>query len=71
MSDRKRLINLSARLQAARADLQKNPRHIVHICRSCGNSSSFSWNFQIEQPTKTCYDCGFVDDVKNQEQEVV
>ncbi len=70
MTERKRLINLSARLQVEQSELQKTPRHIVHICRSCGNSSSFSWNFQIEQPTKTCYDCGFVDDVENQEQEV-
>lgn len=67
MSDRQRLINLSARLQAARTELQKTPRYIVYICRNCGASSSFSWNFQINEPTKTCFECGFVEIVENKE----
>lgn len=73
MSDRQRLISLSARLQAARTELQKTPRYIVHICRNCGVLSSFSWNFQISEPTKTCYECGFIDLVEqeqNKQQEV-
>lgn len=72
MSDRQRLINLSSRLQAARTELQKTPRYIVHICRNCGVSSSFRWNFQISEPTKTCFECGFTDEVeeKTKHQEV-
>lgn len=46
---------------------QKTPRYIVHICRNCGASSSFSWNFQINEPTKTCFECGFVEIVENKE----
>lgn len=41
--------------------------HIILICRGCGQSSSFSWNFQIVQPTKTCFECGFVEIVENKE----
>lgn len=62
--DRQRLINLSARLQAASTELQKTPRYIVHICRNCGVSTSFRWNFQINEPTKTCFECGFTDEVE-------
>ena len=50
---------------------QKTPRYIVHICRNCGVSTSFRWNFQISEPTKTCYECGFIDLVEqNKQQEV-
>lgn len=72
MSERQRLINLSSRLQAARTELQKTPRYIVHICRNCGVSTSFRWNFQISEPTKTCFECGFTDEVeeKTKHQEV-
>lgn len=46
---------------------QKTPRYIVHICRNCGASTSFRWNFQINEPTKTCFECGFVEIVENKE----
>jgi len=49
--------------------VQQEQEPITHICGACGQSSSFSFNFQIEQPTKTCFECGFVDTVKEEQEE--
>lgn len=38
------------------------PLPVVPICRGCGMSAQFVWHFNTDHPTKTCRDCGFVDD---------
>jgi len=64
MIDRTRLQNI-----ALRKTQQQEP--VVHICRACGQSSSFSFNFTIEKPTKTCFDCGHVEVIEQEQQQEV
>lgn len=63
-TERHRLQNL-----ALRKAQQKEP--VVHICRSCGQSSSFSFDFRVEQPTKTCFDCGHIEVIQQEQQQEV
>ena len=63
MIDRPRLQNI-----ALRKTQQQEP--VVHVCCLCGHSSSFSFDFTIEQPTKTCFECGHIEVIQEQQQEV-
>ena len=43
--------------------LEQEPKKIMApICRHCNHSTSFVWDFSVNEPTKTCRECGFVDD---------
>lgn len=45
------------------ADRKIQQENIVHVCRGCGQSSGFRWNFDTVEPTKTCFECGFSEPV--------
>ena len=40
---------------------ERKTAHQIPVCRKCGHSSNFVWNFSAQEPTKTCRECGFVD----------
>ena len=40
---------------------QEQPRIIIPICRGFHHSTSFVWDFSVCEPTKTCRECGFID----------
>jgi len=52
--DRPRLQRLATRRTA----------HTIPICRACGISASFVWDFHAL--IKTCRECGFVDGVERE-----
>lgn len=49
-----------------RVDDIVRPLPVVPICRNCGTSAEFIWHISADHPTKTCRECGFVDDVERE-----
>lgn len=52
------------------AERKQKTSYQIPVCRHCGQSSSFVWDFSLVPATKTCRDasCGVTDVVSNEKQ---